>query len=88
MTYIGFDWDIEASRVSLGNNKKDKYLQETESWLTQPTHSLKEVEALYGKLLHACLVIPMGRAYLTELEKMLGIFHNSPFLPCSSPKGL
>ena len=43
---------------------------------------------LYGKLLHACLVIPMGRAYLTELKKMLGIFHNSPFLPRSSPKGL
>ena len=87
-TYIGFDWDIEASKVSLGNNKKDRYLREMESWLTQPMHSLKEVEELYGKLLHACLVIPMGRAYLTELKKMLGIFHNSPFLPRSSPKGL
>ena len=59
-----------------------------EEWLAQPVHSLKEVETLYSKLLHTCLVIPMGRAYLTELERMLAIFHNSPFLAHSGPKGL
>jgi hypothetical protein len=87
-TYIGFDWNIETYQVSLGAAKKEKYLRATQDWFMQPTHSLEEVEKLYGKLLHACLVIPMGRAYLTELERMLGIFHNSPFLPRSSPKGL
>ena len=80
-TYIGFDWDIETGQVSLGAAKKDKYLQATKDWFTQPTHSLKEGEVLCGKLLHTCLVIPMGRAYLVELEKMLGIFYSSPCLP-------
>ena len=39
----------------------------------RPTHSLEDVEKLYGQLLHVCLVVPMGRAYLTELERMLNI---------------
>lgn len=87
-TYIGFDWDVERYQVSLGPAKKNKYLRATEEWLAGTTHTLEEVQKLYGKLLHACLVVPTGRAYLTELEAMLGIFHNSPFLPRSSPKGL
>jgi hypothetical protein len=86
--YIGFDWDIEKYEVSLGDRKRKKYLRAAEDWLSRPTHSLEEVQKLYGKLLHTCLVIPTGRAYLTELEGMLGIFHNSPFLPRHSPKGL
>ena len=40
-------------------------------------HTLEEVEKFYGKLLHVSLVRPMGQAYLTELEHMLGIFHQS-----------
>jgi hypothetical protein len=87
-TYIGFDWDVESYQVSLGHTKKEKYLRVTEEWLVLATHTLEEVQKLYGKLLHACLVVPTGRAYLTELEAMLGIFHHSPFLPRSSPKGL
>ena len=59
-TYICFDWDIETGQVSLGAAKKDKYLRAMKDWCTQPTHSLKEGEALYGKLLHTCLVIPHG----------------------------
>jgi hypothetical protein len=87
-TYIGFDWNIETYQVSLGSKKKEKYLRATEEWLSRQTHTLEEVQKLYGKLLHTCLVIPAGRAYLTELEAMLGIFHDSPFLPRSSPRGL
>ena len=49
---------------------------------------LADVEKLHGKLLHTCLVLPMGQAYLTEVECMLRIFHNSPFLPHSSPRKL
>ena len=87
-TYVGFDWNIKTGQVSLGVAKKDKYLQVVKDWFTQLTHSLKEGEALYGKLLHMCLVIPMGWTYLVELEKMLGIFHSSLSLPHSRPKGL
>ena len=87
-TYIDFNRNIETHRVSLADSKKEKYLTVTEDWLLQPTHTLEEVERLYGKLLHACLVRPTGWAYLTELERMLGIFHNSPLIPHSSPRGL
>ena len=59
-TYIGFDWDIETYQVSLAATKKIKYLEATELWLRQPTHTLEDVEKLYSKLLHTCLVIPMG----------------------------
>ena len=60
----------------------------TENWFSQTSHTLEEVEKLYSKLLHACLVRPSGRAYLTELEHMLGIFHDSLLVPRSSPRGL
>ena len=59
-TYISFDWDIETYQVSLAATKKNKYLEATELWLRQPTHTLEDMEKLYGKLLHMCLVIPMG----------------------------
>ena len=87
-TYISFDWNIETNRVSLADSKKEKYLAATENWFSQTSHTLEEVEKLYGKLLHACLVRPSGRAYLTELERMLGLFHDSPLVPRSSPREL
>ena len=49
-------------------------------------HDLLEMQRLYGKLLHATLVIPAGRAYLTGLEAMLALFDNSPFRPCTPPR--
>jgi hypothetical protein len=56
-----------------------------EQWEARHTHKLTEVQKLYGKLLHTSLIIPEGRAYLTNLEAMLGIFHGSPFLPRTPP---
>jgi hypothetical protein len=50
-------------------------------WELHQTHTLEEVQKLYGKLLHASLIVPMGHTYLANLETMLGIFHNSPFKP-------
>ena len=58
----------------------------TEGQFSGATHTLEEVEKLYGKLLHVSLVRPMEQAYLMELECMLVIFHSSPLLPHSSPK--
>jgi hypothetical protein len=55
-------------------------------WFSKPTHPLEEVQKLYGKLLHACLVVPAGRAYLTNLEIMLGSFASSPFVPHHPPR--
>jgi hypothetical protein len=86
--YIGFIWDISLLTVSLSQSKKDKYLGEIKEWQSRAKHTLNDVQKLYGKLLHTCHVIPMGRAFLTELEAMLGIYHNSPFLPRSPAKGI
>lgn len=87
-TYIGFNWNIEMHQVSLAVSKKEKFLKIMQEWLNQPTHILRDMEKLHSELLHTCLVIPIGQAYLSELECMLKIFHSSPLIPHSSPKGL
>jgi hypothetical protein len=38
---------------------------------------LADVYVLYSKLLHTCLIILIGQAFLTRLESVLGIFYNS-----------
>jgi hypothetical protein len=83
--FIGFLWNLTDSSVSIPARKKSKYLDAIVLWESRQTHTLEEVQKLYGKLLHASLIIPMGRAYLTNLETMLGIFHNSPFKPRTPP---
>jgi hypothetical protein len=87
-TYIGFTWDLATLRVSLGPSKKAKYSHAIAEWTARPTHVLNDVEKLYGKLLHACHVIPAGRAYLTSLETMLATSNHSPHVPQSANKGI
>ena len=87
ITYLGFVWDLNNKTVTLSQKKKDKYLDAIHNWQSAQTHTLEDVQKLYGKLLHTCLVVPRGRAYLTNLEAMLGIFQNSPFKPRHSPSG-
>ena len=70
MTYIGFIWDLASLQVSLSLSKKAKYAIVIMEWKTWATHILNNVKTLYGKLLHACLVIP-GRWTFTSLEAML-----------------
>jgi hypothetical protein len=86
--YLGFYWDLSTSTVALGTDKKAKYLQEIRQWQSQPTHSRNDIERIYGKLLHACHVVPSGRAYLTGLEAMFGLFADCPFVLRSAIKGV
>ena len=79
--YIGFKWDLENQTVSLASGKVDKYLRTIHKWNKHCTHILKDVQLLYGKLLHAASVIPRGWAYLTGLERMLSLCSNRPFMP-------
>lgn len=51
-----------------------------------PAQTLQEVQKLHGKLLHASLVFLSGRAYLINLEAMLGIFQENPFMPRTPPR--
>ena len=83
--YLGFRWDLHARVVHLPKEKKTKYLAAITEWEKRRTHNLLEVQKLHGKLQHASMVIPAGRAFLTSLEAMLGCFNNSPFLPHTPP---
>ena len=83
--YLGFIWDLKACTVAIAEEKKIKYLNTIEEWKKRPTHTLVEVQRLYGKLLHASLVVPTGRAYLTNLETMLAGFNSRPFVPHTPP---
>lgn len=79
--YIGFYWDLENRIVSLAPSKVEKYLGAIQEWLNRPKHVLKDVQSLYGKLLHACFAIYRGHAYLTGLEKILHVCADKPFMP-------
>lgn len=84
--YLGLNWDLDAKVVTLPDPKKHKYLACIEEWCQQQTHTLAQVQSLYGKLLHSCLVVKEGRAYLTSLEAMLSIFHDRPLVPRTPPR--
>jgi len=84
--YLGFTWDLRDRTVAIPDPKKIKYLAAITEWESKPTHTLLEVQQLYGKLLHASLVASAGKAYLTNLEAMLGIFRDRPFVPHTPPR--
>ena len=84
--FIGFTWDLANCMVSLPDSKKEKYLQAIREWETKPRHTLDEAQKLYGKLLHACHVVPAGRVYLTNLEAFMGACHDRPFCPHYPPR--
>ena len=86
--FISFDWDLENKLVSLQDKKKEKYCGAVEEWRQWKLHTLEGVQKLYGKLLYSCLMVPEGHTYLTKLESMLGIFHNSPLKPQCLPRHL
>ena len=83
--YLSFVWDLDTCTVAVPVEKKLKYLSAIKEWEKKPMHALAEVQKLYGKLLHASLVVTAGRAYLTNLEAMLSAFNNSPFMPHTPP---
>jgi hypothetical protein len=74
--------------VSLPQKKKTKYLAAIMEWLARSTHTLHDVQKLYGKLLHSSLVVPAGRARLTGFEAMLGIYGDRPLMPRHPPASI
>jgi hypothetical protein len=70
-SYIGFHWDLQFHMVSLSSQKRLKYSLSIKEWSLHSKHFLSDIQKLYGRLLHTCLVVPSGRAYLLGLEAML-----------------
>jgi len=83
--YLGFEWNLSERTVAIPELKKAKYKAAIKDWLPCPAHNLDEAQRLYGKLLHACLVLPAGRAYLTCLEGLMASFSSNPFVPHHAP---
>lgn len=84
--YTGFDWDIEKRTVSISLAKREKYIAAIAVFRLSRTHNLEDVRKLYGKLLHACAVVPRGRAYLTSLETALSLGHSRPHMQLTPPR--
>jgi hypothetical protein len=84
--YLGFRWNLCSQVVYLPEEKKAKYLMAIAEWGKTRAHNLLKTQKLYGKLLHAALVIPAGHTHLTSLEAMLTSFKNNPFIPHPSPR--
>ena len=84
--YLGFRWNLQTRVVHLLDEKRIRYLEAISEWEAQPTHNLVDTQRLHGKLFHATLVLPAGRAYLTNLESMLSLFNNCAFVPHSPPR--
>ena len=55
--YLSFVWDLDACLVAIPAEKKLKYLDAIREWEKKLMHALAEVQKLYGKLLHASLVV-------------------------------
>lgn len=89
-SFTGYVWCLESRMVSIGLEKREKYLVSIAAWRTSARHSLEEVQKLYGRLLHCTNVCPAGRAYLTCFETLLGQFSTSdrPLALRHSPRGL
>lgn len=85
--FTGFLWNLTDMTVALTEAKRIKYLTAIEEWLSRSTHTLEQVQKLHGKLLHTTSVVRKGRAYLSRLEKMLGVFAEAPFAAKHSPRG-
>ena len=79
--YIGFLWDLEARTVELSPAKTKKYTSAIDEWLARPKHTLKNMQELYDKLLHAASILVQGWAYLVGLEGMLSTCAKRPFAP-------
>ena len=88
MTYIDFVQDLASHQVSLSPAKKSKYLHVVSAWKAWSHYTLIDIKRLYGKLLHTCLVIPSGHAYLTHLEVMLTTGYHHPYVPQLANKGI
>ena len=86
--YIGFLWNLEARTVELSPTKTKKYTKAIDEWLARPKHTLKNVQELYGKPLHAASILAQGRAYLVGLEGMLSTCAKQPFTPHRPSNGI
>jgi hypothetical protein len=73
--YMGFIWDVQRKTVSISSAKLARLLDDIATWReTGPRHDLLQAQKLHGRLQHMCFIVPAGRAYLTTLQRFMGVF--------------
>lgn len=86
-TYLGFLWNISARTVQLPQNKKLKFANRCDSWISEDKHTLRSAQTLLGSLNHCCLIHRTARTRLHGLRSFVARFppNASPFLSLSVP---
>ena len=79
--FMGFIWDLLRWLVSLAPAKREKYLAAIKVFRSQPTHTLRDLQSLYGKLHYTTMVVPTGRPYLLQLERAMAAAADRPYVP-------
>lgn len=59
-TYIGFILNLQEKAILLIPSKAEKYLWVINKWNACNTHTLEDIQNIYGKLLHTASLIPAG----------------------------
>jgi hypothetical protein len=65
-----FRWDLPNKTVEMGQEKKDKYKDAFKELMSHATHTLDDIQKIYGKLLHTSLVATANSR--TRLPHQLG----------------
>lgn len=87
-TFIRFTWNLTHHTVSLAKLKCLKYIDSIIDWNLHCTYTLHKVQKLHRKLIHMTCILPEGQPFLTNLEAMLSIFGDNPFLPRTPSHGM
>jgi hypothetical protein len=72
--YIGFEWDLVAKTVCIPEEKKIKYLQRLEVWVSGAKVSAHECAVMIGTLNHCSAVVIAGRSHLASLYRFTSKF--------------
>lgn len=79
-TFIGFLWDLECKRVSLPDEKRLKYLDRLQSFLSFYRRRLVprlKVEEIHGTLCHIAFVYANGKTHLPPFSNFMSSYRNS-----------
>jgi hypothetical protein len=72
--YLGFEWDLDAKRVSIPAEKRTKYVANINMWERGVTFTRIEAERILGTLVHCSMAVPDGRSHLVALSKFASSF--------------
>jgi len=67
LTFLGFVLDSDALTISLPEEKKLAYVAEIQAIMGRRSVTKKLLQSLIGKLMHASVCIPIGRAFFRSL---------------------